>query len=78
MTNTLEKQLEMFRVAYHSKRCYVGSDNILYNCNKGFSDIGVKTSNALIEKLGLDLCAIGTTLPSRDSYVIKSIYSSDL
>lgn len=75
---TLEKELEVFRVNYHSVKCTVFSDSIIYKCSRGFSDQAVLLANKKIEALGLDLFAIGTNLPAKDCYEIKSIYSESI
>jgi len=57
--NTLEKELEMFRVAYDSTKVNVYDDYLLYvfrffyNAKKASVE-----ANKLIEKLGLNLVAI--------------------
>lgn len=72
---TLELQLTTFRESYHSVRCLVGSDNLVYRCTRGYSDKAALVANCLIEKLGLDLVAVSTNLHTKDSYTIQSIFS---
>lgn len=74
----LEKQLTLFRESYHSVKCMVYQDYIIYRCAHGHSDKAALVANNLIERLGLDLVAISTTLPGKSSYEIKSLYNSDL
>ncbi len=75
---TIEIQLEQFRKEYKAVRVSVFNDCLVYRCSKGFSDKGAIAANGVIEKLGLDLYAVSTKFPARDSYTIQSIYSSDL
>ncbi len=72
---TIEIQLERFMKEYHSIRVNVRADCLIYSCNRGLSDKAVIAANGVIEKMGLDLYAIGTKFPAKDSYTIQSIFS---
>lgn len=59
MNNTLEKQLELFRVAYDSTKVNVYDDYLLYVFRFSLNaEKATKQANTLIEKLGLNLVAI--------------------
>jgi hypothetical protein len=78
MTNKLEKELEKFRETHTSVRVTVFSDCLVYKCSRGYSDKAALAANGVIEKLGLDLYAVGTKFPSKDSYTVQSIFSDSL
>lgn len=65
-----EKQLERFRIAYHSMMVTVYEDRMVYNVygGKDYVSTSVTDSNTLIEKLGLDLKATKT---SSSTFVVE-------
>jgi len=69
---TLESDLEKFRVAYPSVRCFVDPNCIVYKTKRGGSDEAARRANTLIEELGLPLVAIGTSFNAKDSFVVQS------
>ncbi len=73
--NKIEKDLEKFREEYRSIRVNVRADCLIYSCSRGCSDKAVLAANGVIEKLGLDLYAVSTKFPAKDSYTVQSIYS---
>lgn len=72
VTNTIEKQLEQFRVSFYSKNVFVMEDCLIYKTPRGLSDRITRDANTLIEKLNIPLVAIGTMVSAKDSLTVKS------
>lgn len=69
---TTQTQLEKFREVYPSTRVTVHDDFIVYKVRKGTADKSAKGANELIQQYGLDLTAMATGFPNKDSFWVQS------
>ena len=68
----MKNQLEIFRENFPSIKCMVYEDEIVYKVLRGRAKEVATEANNLIERLGLSLSAIPTSLSSQDSICVTS------
>ncbi len=66
------QELEEFRLAFPLTKVWVEPDCLVYRTRRGLARSLAEAANELIEKLGLSLSAIPTSLSSQDSICIQS------
>ena len=68
----MKNQLDTFRENFPHTKCHVEDDFISYKTRRGLAGTLAVVANELIEKMGLSLVAIETSLSSKDSIVVQS------
>lgn len=69
---SLDNELEIFRENFYSVNVFVENGYMVYRTRKGFAKMVAQEANKLIEKLGLNLVAIPSSLSSKDSFHVQS------
>lgn len=72
--NNTEQEFERFRKNFLATRVMVYQDEMVYKVRRGFAKKVAQEANSIIEKLGLDLVAIPTSLSSQDSVSVQHQY----
>lgn len=75
---SLDDDLTKFRENFYSVHCLVERGYIVYRTKKGYASQLAEEANKIIEKMGLNLSAIPTTLSSKDSFVVQSSETPDI
>ncbi len=71
-TDSMANQLNTFMTNFPLIKCVVYQDEIVYKVLRGRAKEVAQAANELIEKLGLSLSAIPTSLSSQDSVCVQS------
>lgn len=75
---SLDDDLLKFRENFYSVHAFVESGHVVYKCKRGYANEVAREANKVIEKMGLNLSAIPTTLSSKDSVVVQSSVTPDI
>ena len=68
----MREQLNTFQENFPLIKCMVYEDCIVYKVLRGRAKEVALEANKVIERLGLNLCAIPTSLSANDSLVVQS------
>ncbi len=75
---SLDDELTRFRESFYSVHCLVENGYIVYKTKRGYANQLAEEANKIIEKMGLNLSAIPTTLNSKNSFVVQSSETPDI
>ena len=71
----MKNHLDTFRENFPLTKVMAYDDCLVYSTRKGLAQSVAASANEVIEKLGLELTAIPTSLNSQDSVCVQSQYT---
>jgi hypothetical protein len=71
----IQNHLTTFRENFPLTKVMAYDDCLVYSTRRGLAQSVAKDANEIIEKLGLELTAIPTSLSSQDSVCVQSQYT---